>query len=237
MEIDDWGLPDWRDPTAYGDTDEWNLDRWHWEFLRRREDVRALFLDHADWTYENCKSDPTYDPSRGGDGPTPCEPGFWAMFPPEIETGLKLVGIPNPSISSQPFLRTLFLDHQVRITVSIAETDDALNESHLHQVSLKKNGACVEIDLTLPLVAQLDRAKELLEEAQRKLIDAGLVKLDRGRNPGTWFKYLRVLDGREAGATWKDIGRVVHGERSDNVEQQAKTDHKRAVHLSANWPR
>jgi hypothetical protein len=46
----DWGIPDWHDPRAYGDTKRWSEHRWRWEFTRRREDCRADFLAHKDET-------------------------------------------------------------------------------------------------------------------------------------------------------------------------------------------
>jgi hypothetical protein len=39
-----WGLPDWRDAVAYSNYSEWDLDRWHWEFLRRRNDYRRDYM-------------------------------------------------------------------------------------------------------------------------------------------------------------------------------------------------
>ena len=46
-----WGLPGWRDPAAYGEVQRWGLSRWRWEFLRRREDVRAAFDERAEETF------------------------------------------------------------------------------------------------------------------------------------------------------------------------------------------
>ena len=43
-----WGIPNWRDPSSYGDTKRWSEARWHWEFMRRREDCRADFLAYKD---------------------------------------------------------------------------------------------------------------------------------------------------------------------------------------------
>jgi hypothetical protein len=37
------GIPDWRDESAYAECKTWDLDRWRWEFLRRRADYRADF--------------------------------------------------------------------------------------------------------------------------------------------------------------------------------------------------
>ena len=42
--MNEWGIPDWRDPNAYGDTTQWNKLNWRWEFIRRRDDYREDFL-------------------------------------------------------------------------------------------------------------------------------------------------------------------------------------------------
>jgi len=39
-EAKEWGVPDWRDPEAYGDTTGWEFVRWRWEFNRRQDDYR-----------------------------------------------------------------------------------------------------------------------------------------------------------------------------------------------------
>jgi hypothetical protein len=46
MAKHDWGIPNWLDSASYGDTTKWSWDRWHWEFTRRRDDVRRDFLAH-----------------------------------------------------------------------------------------------------------------------------------------------------------------------------------------------
>jgi hypothetical protein len=51
-----WGLPDWRNPKSYGDTESWSHERWRWEFTRRREDYRKDFETAAAATVEKRKS-------------------------------------------------------------------------------------------------------------------------------------------------------------------------------------
>ena len=54
--MNEWGIPDWRDAQAYGDTSKWTIYRWRWEFYRRRSDLRECFdahptLDYGKMTY------------------------------------------------------------------------------------------------------------------------------------------------------------------------------------------
>src|SRR6185312_12200398 len=72
----DWGIPNWLDQRAYGDTKRWSENRWRWEFIRRREDCRQDFLAHKDGTvrfYEH--------PGFVGRILRPDEPGFVAKVP------------------------------------------------------------------------------------------------------------------------------------------------------------
>jgi len=54
--ISDWGVPDWRDASAYPD-ETLPLVLWQWEFLRRREDYRQDWLKYAPETYAQNKAD------------------------------------------------------------------------------------------------------------------------------------------------------------------------------------
>jgi hypothetical protein len=47
-----WGIPDWREAEAYGNTNRWSLNRWRWEFYRRREDLRDYFGANAAHQYQ-----------------------------------------------------------------------------------------------------------------------------------------------------------------------------------------
>lgn len=40
-----WGLPDWRDPCAYAFLEHASTREWDWEFVRRTEEYRSLWLE------------------------------------------------------------------------------------------------------------------------------------------------------------------------------------------------
>ncbi len=46
--MNEWGIPDWCDPAAYGDTEQWTFVRWRWEFNRRRQDYRQEAMQLLD---------------------------------------------------------------------------------------------------------------------------------------------------------------------------------------------
>jgi hypothetical protein len=42
-----WGLPDWRDASAYPEPDAITRRQWWWEFTRRHPDLRALWMEFS----------------------------------------------------------------------------------------------------------------------------------------------------------------------------------------------
>ena len=96
----DWGVPNWVDPHSYGDFGSWHDSRWHWEFVRRRPDVRKEFDLAAPPTYARRAEAAR---KRGADLeslPCPEVAGFVAESPLAKEVGLR--HLPNPRISEQP---------------------------------------------------------------------------------------------------------------------------------------
>lgn len=90
----EWGLPDWRDPAAYGDVTSWKTYRWRWEFYRRRADLRQYFDQFASEAYEMTKHSilPTYSPD---------EAGFGVPVDFKGSAALGYASIPNPRIGNQ----------------------------------------------------------------------------------------------------------------------------------------
>ncbi len=54
--ISEWGIPDWREASAYPD-EKMDLWSWRWEFLRRGDEYRKDWLQYAPETYEKNKAD------------------------------------------------------------------------------------------------------------------------------------------------------------------------------------
>ncbi|RWN27581.1 hypothetical protein [Mesorhizobium sp.] len=223
----DWGLPDWRDSSAYGNVSEWSELRWRWEFTRRREDVRTTFLQYADETHKSLMASPRYAEMRPEDGKTPDDPSFWAMTP--IEPMFGMIGIPNPRISEQPLLDHLFTkSHGV---VHIGHGKDYLDFEEWTSVFLPKGAVAIEFDINRPLAPQIKSAEVTL---------AGLAKLkQRRRHRSKWLTYLRALDGKEAGASWSVIASVLLGRAQReqlHAPQSASEIWDQAHSLMFNWP-
>jgi hypothetical protein len=226
--MNDWGLPDWRDPSAYGDTKSWEIQRWRWEFYRRRKDVREYFDRHADAMYRNkceCHDSPgnLADPDTGRILQTH-EPGFVVDgYYTSGNVGYTLIeiegesfnfgyvaGLPNPRISEQP----------PRTIHAVIEWDN------INTLTVGRGGHWAEADtpkmtvldgeigyifkLDRPIAAQIKGVKESLREYQIARHDKLLQTRAR---PANWLIYLRVLDAREGGETWLEITDTFYAQR------------------------
>jgi len=98
--MNEWGIPDWRDASNYGNVTRWSMNRWRWEFLRRRDDLREFFDRWAEISFkENLEVNGGYHPTA---------PGFLAFGKGEdAEVAIKKFGydgVPNPRFGFQPAL-------------------------------------------------------------------------------------------------------------------------------------
>jgi hypothetical protein len=239
----EWGLPDWTDPAAYGATASWNEPRWRWEFTRRRPDYRADFDDHAAASYARAVE--LYKKFKPGGKERvlePSDPGFTATMPGPLKYGL--MGLPNPRISDQPFLVLCFQPAFGWATMGEGKEFLAGNFEGVN-VDAPEGTVAVVFDLARLIAAQLDGWRSALEawqilERERKGVRLKVIKRrqPRKKRPGLWLQYLRVLDGREAGATFKDIAEAVIVEKKKTVAtaQAANAKWLAAQALQFNWP-
>jgi hypothetical protein len=228
--LNEWGIPDWRDPAAYGDVKRWTFDRWRWEFYRRRDDLRAYFDANAEQSYY-------YRVARAGqpgfplEPPTPNEPGFTARGNMDTLKCFGYPGIPNPRIGDQPpevISPHLFEGHADNwsgvahpqggmlgsMERLLSNSGVLLTEEQkrilkydlpLVPVPLKDGQIAIIFDVNKPLKSQIDSALSYLQFEQ-SLFDGKL--LQRRRHPAKWFGYLRTLDARDAGASWREIAAI-----------------------------
>lgn len=229
--MSNWGIPDWRDSSAYGDTKRWSESRWRWEFTRRRPDCRADFLQYAEETLrlmeklqeERAKRAPGRKLNRLLQLH---EPGFCAVNVPDAQKKYRLVNVPNPAIGNQPWTVLHFLPFSdgsvfsldkcglakgahVNIKADNGVIEASIDES-LVSVALSIDimnkiepvDALIAINLSSSISKQLERARGALERMQEKQI--GRV-LRRRLHPKKWLTYLRVLDAREDNTTLSGI--------------------------------
>lgn len=184
--MNEWGIPDWCDPGAYGDVTGWNLNRWRWEFLRRRDDVRTAFDESAEQSF-HYRQPFVGKPGFPAAHLRPDESGFTAMHP--LAKSLGLPQIPNPRIGAQPFMVIGFSDWDEGVQWFVSDHPP-------------KGFERIDFDLSKPLEPQLRAARIMLKELQK--MENGSVIQTR-RHPAKWLAYLRTLDAREAmpDASWQ----------------------------------
>ncbi|MDW3117175.1 MAG: hypothetical protein R8G60_04870 [Roseovarius pacificus] len=213
--MNEWGIPNWQDISGYGDTSEWNENRWRWEFLRRRSDLRDEFDAKANRQFENKRNLYLSKPEMFPGGLlTPEDPGFC------VSTFLicgELQSLPNPRIGNQPWW-------------AIEWTDKAKKVRQFTKEIAPEGYERVDFDLSKPIAPQLEFAKEYLLDIQRELHGKAL---QVRRTPAKWFTYLRVLDAREAGASWSDIASLLPN--TVQSSQTARDVHKQATALCFNF--
>jgi hypothetical protein len=233
----EWGLPDWRDAAAYGAIEDWNENRWRWEFTRRREDYRADFDRWAADSYSQMvELYKTFKP--GGQYISaeqilkPMDPGFSAIMPGPLKYGLP--GLPNPRISEQPFDAILFRSNYG--SGIKGEGLEFLAGGRGISVDAPEGKYLIEFNLKLPIKPQLEGLQSRLE-VQQKLACGERIK-SRRQHPRTWPRYLRVIDGREAGASLSELAEIAVVETEDTVPtpQGAKMVWDAARALMFNWP-
>lgn len=203
--MNEWGVPDWRDGAAYLGEADWPLSRWQWEFLRRRDDLRREFdakksaeyeldeawaaTEHAAVPFAECPS-----PDMAGF----CVPTF--LIEPDFPAPTSL---PNPRIGDQP------LGFLPRIK------DNLLTQIAKRDLDFDSGYHRVDFDLSRPIEPQLKAAKKVLKSFQK--YHAGKV-IGKRRQPEKWPTYLRLLDARDAGASWSEIADGVYGPSSSHIE-------------------
>jgi hypothetical protein len=213
----DWGLPNWADAGAYGETSRWNEDQWRWEFTRRREDYRK---DYSAW------------PSVLYPSGTLVAHVEDAEAARELLVKYGLERLPDPSVSEHsPNLRWFQLPYDV---FALGEGPPKRLGGNGINVDAPEGTAAVVFDLSRPLSTQLEFVRELFSWWET---NGGVRLAQRRKHPRKWLRYLRVLDGREFGASWSEIATIVLS--ADHVAatpQAARQEHQQAQVLMFNWP-
>ena len=216
-----WGLPDWRDKDAYPDPDPDQIhdDKWRWEFLRRRPGYRRDYL----WPDAKFRS-PTkglyFELAYGL--PDPADPRLSAVDADRYNTlrNDDLLSM-NPQDSTSAFFR--FLDDDDRYVAALCH-----ETSRLVRPDSASSSLFLRVDLRRSVPKQLAHLKKIAKDCQQ----SWSVKQVR-RRPKLWPMYLRVLDAREAGASYNEIAGSFLRNDSD---QTARDTIDAAIKLRQEWP-
>lgn len=217
IELNEWGIPDWRRRDAYGEVEAWSDDRWRWEFMRRRRDLREFFDYWAPSVLQ--------DKLRRNEGLTLDQPGF-TVVGREEDAGKAVgifgySGIPNPRIGDQPWIAITPVAHinnklRYHNPRLLMPADDPYNapdpkkERIRYNINLKPREYAIRFDLDLPLAPQIKEAAEVLQRNQKRIHGKRLTSSKQYK--AKWLSYLRVLDARAARVSYKKITDILYAD-------------------------
>jgi hypothetical protein len=219
-----WGLPDWHDASAYPGPDDLSLDGWRWEFTRRRADYRADWKRAAAATYRQHVEHGIRTFPRD-------HPQFKAEMPGCVDK----YGLPW---LANPRLRAVNVSGLTALTDGTSGGEGYVwftaAPYELLDFSVPppmgKHLVYVVFDLDRSVQQQIETAKELL------LLRQG-VYCDRRVRRDKWSSYLRALDARQAGATYRIIGQVIlRVEDYDDAAKRGQEIVEQAQAVQENFP-
>lgn len=182
---DRWGVPDWREAENYGSTEAWDLDRWRWEFTRRKKEYRRDYIAAL-----ASLPDPRAAISSGGS-----QPGAIA------HCGAEKYGLPafyDPRVSEWSH------DPRPRWMTGLWPLLELLEPDRLVFLGSQPHRSMFSFDLEKPLKPQLEEAERGLAALQKASQKSG-AKKPAETKPAKWLRNLRVVDARDTGATWGEI--------------------------------
>lgn len=236
--LNEWGIPDWRDKTAYGDTENWSLGRWRWEFFRRRDDVRAMFEGRKNDQYEDSlerwkadcarpeltQSERNFILEKAPNKPESHK--FWVHLSAKEQERFGYQAIPNPRIGDI----SAFSDQVDRLDSYDWAVNGERGGTTLPRAELQKHHLVIAFSTDRPLAKQIRDATAYLKGLQKYRHGRNLKK---PRHREKWLEYLRTLDAFEVNAPWIEIAAL--RSNSAQTEGTARDTREQAKALCFNF--
>jgi Family of unknown function (DUF6499) len=188
-------LPDWKDESKYPDPKNADGRVWAWEFLRRNPEYQRLWKKYA-------KLPP---------GPVYCGPSaraFWEICErSEREFGIKIPAPPAMATTNLTFKwRPKFVNQKPRYWVLPVKLSKKGN-FELPEIYVEDPAeVVVKFDLRSQIGPQLDYVGKLLKKELKRLTRAKLLRGEPRARFENYRDYLRVLDAKLSGVTYKTMG-------------------------------
>jgi len=219
-------LPDWKDKRSYPNVSGTPSLQWAWEFLRRNYQYQQLWDQLIGPSHNATKFDDawkTFQRVRRGPGVRHRIPLTKNPFQPFKEQ-FHIATYPPPPWEQQA---KLYFDSEF-IVYQLGANPAAKVHGFLNQ-----NQIVVWFDLTWPLGAQLENAKKIVTEAATRAKKSPKLLRQRAEH---YSNYLRVLDAKTSGASYRQILNVLYSGRSStypdyNAKQTLRDDLKAAERL------
>lgn len=210
-----WGCPDGLNIHDYPEHDDWDVERWRWEFSRRRYSIRNLYAFRARDDFAE-RTGKIIDPYKAMWLPEYRERTFG--LPPSDAAFYGIGSLPNPLYSrrmdgpSSLDARTLKLWDLGRV--------DRLNVIGPRQIA-------IVFDPDKPLEPQLEGIHAHLASYRNHNTSPDSQRLHSTK----LLEYLRILDAREAGYSWKRCAEDILPMMSAGTPQSARDKHNQAIRL------
>lgn len=197
LAVNEWGLPDWRDPTSYGNVKNRKLVRWRWEFVRREPKYRSAALEFFSIVEARAVAaqavrhmetpEARKRHSDLADMQAKAYTTLWKKW--------AYCEVLDPRISEYPDdkLKVLYYD---RFNILDGSPSSEAGQS---STSPRIGQTAVTFDLDRPLQPQIDSALRELQKRQKSR-HGNLIQ--RRLHPKLWLGYLRTLDARATGLSW-----------------------------------
>jgi len=217
----DWGVPDWRDASAYPGACDLTDHVWRWQFIRRMPEYREAWDRAAIDEYRMCCR------LRGDVNKvlTPDSP-YFRVSTAAYDHPLEFDGLLNYSLGSFPNPR-IMLPTTLPGGPTLLHFNDEDGGSTLvgwksefrtlQHVNIRPGWTAINFNLAQPLAPQIERATRQLQcnqsnfhQVRRDDCTPDLRQKTR-QHKHLWPRYLRVLDARNLNVSYREIGLVLHG--------------------------
>ena len=213
MKKQSW-RPNWKNEAEYPDVEKTSTTQWAWEFLRRNleyaEDYEKIFNYPCDSSHEFYD---LYSDKEEASKELAYKWGIKEMVDPSESIHKNLIFLKGGIVSYTPRVSDYDSDHDCDPNI-VHECDPNQKDIFTEEWTLSPRGRLGEVllkfDLNIPLNQQLESAKKSLIELKDKFEDEFNIKEIKKRvRKNLYPEYLRILDGKEAGAEDEEITRII----------------------------
>lgn len=224
----DRGVPDWTVSSAYPDVAKTTMREWWWEFTRRRPDYRSLWESAEELEGKAHRYAPDVDAFR-------------------LHFQLSVIHDPAASLTDWELMQYHYPANYARSPRELlaeqwdkpgADYSAAIAE-HRGRMADELGHQLYNFDLSQPLGPQLERVERDLKAVQKELFG----KITRRPRRDNWREFLRAIDARDGGATYREIRDVFWPRRAsrrdgkeEKTEQSARDTYIAACKLRDNFP-
>lgn len=196
----DWGIPDWRDESAYLNQDGntlWGV--WRWEFVRRHSDYRKTYEDFASRSFSS-------DEEKDAESLRLARPiRYTRMYDPR---------------SSE--IHEIEMHYSSGVIMHNAHPSKFNYDPVIHPP--ERHIVLMSFNVDMPIEEQIEAARGHLTWVQKRAYGK---KIEFRNEPSRWPLYLRVLDARVAGASWTEVTSIMPA--AYQTKENARSVHKQAL--------